>query len=158
MALYDAGLFDRLDIVINASDANLVGIEAARRGVYAESRVRDLTAAVRLKYFRQTNEGWQVIPELHNRIRWILANLIVESDVAELATSDVIFCHNVFIYFSESAICQTLRFFECKIRSSYSRHKRWRFESDQNDGSKGVLRGQQIRKRYNLYSKRQRVI
>ena len=115
MALYEAGLFDRLDIEISASDANFVGIETARRGVYDESRVRNLPAAVRLKYFRQTNEGWQVIPELHERIQWILANLIVESDIAELATSDVIFCHNVFIYFSESAICQTLRFFESKM-------------------------------------------
>lgn len=39
MALYEAGLFDRLDIEINASDANFVGIETARRGVYDESRV-----------------------------------------------------------------------------------------------------------------------
>jgi len=115
MALDEAGLFDRLDIEINASDANFVGIETARRGVYDESRVKDLPTAVRLKYFKQTNEGWQVIPELHKRIQWTLTNLIVERDIAELASSDVIFCHNVFIYFSKPAICQTVRFFESQM-------------------------------------------
>jgi len=112
MALQEAGLFDRLHIEINASDASFVGIQTARRGVYAETRVRDLPTAMRLKFFRQTSEGWQVIPELQKRIQWSVTNLIVESDIAELAHSDIIVCQNVFIYFSESAICQTLRFFE----------------------------------------------
>jgi len=112
MALDEAGLFNRLNIEINASDANLVGIETARQGIYADSKVVFLPTQARLKYFRQTNEGWQVIAELHKRIQWSLTNLIAENDIAELANSDIIICQNVFIYFSESTICQTLRFFK----------------------------------------------
>lgn len=112
MALDEAGLFDRLDFEIKGSDANFAAIEQARRGLYGDSRMESLSAELRSKYFRRTNEGWQVIPELHKRIQWSLTNLMDESDIAELATSDIICCHNVFIYFSESAIHQTLLFFE----------------------------------------------
>jgi chemotaxis protein methyltransferase CheR len=66
---------------------------------------------LRLKYFTLEQEGWQVTAELHNRIQWSVANLIVESEVAALAASDIIFCQNVFIYFSEEKIRQTIHLF-----------------------------------------------
>ena len=34
-----------------------------------------------------------------------------ESEIAPLATADIIFCRNVFIYFSETAISRTVRTF-----------------------------------------------
>jgi chemotaxis protein methyltransferase CheR len=36
---------------------------------------------------------------------------MTESEVAPLATADIIFCRNVFIYFSESSISRTVRLF-----------------------------------------------
>jgi chemotaxis protein methyltransferase CheR len=70
-----------------------------------------LSPELRFKYFVPVNEGWQVKPELHKRIRWSVTNIMSESETAELATSHIIFCCNVFIYFSAPAICQTLRLF-----------------------------------------------
>jgi chemotaxis protein methyltransferase CheR len=40
-----------------------------------------------------------------------VANLVESGDVAPLAASDVIFCRNVFIYFSDDAIRRTTRTF-----------------------------------------------
>jgi chemotaxis protein methyltransferase CheR len=109
MALAEAGWFDRLHIELYASDASFAAIAKAQRGVYCETRMRYLSSELRDKYFNPLNEEWQVKPELHKRIRWSLTNLMVEEEIAELATSHIIFCCNVFIYFSASAICQTLR-------------------------------------------------
>lgn len=111
MALIEAGWFDRLDIEIYGSDASFVAIEKAQQGVYSESRVRDLSPDLQVKYFIPVNEGWQVKPELHKRIQWSVTNIMSEREIAELAASHIIFCCNVFIYFSDSAICQTLSLF-----------------------------------------------
>ena len=111
MALAESGWFDRIQIELFGSDASFVAIEKAQRGVYSESRVMDLSPELRFKYFTPANEGWQVRPELHKRIQWSVANLMSESEVAEFAGSHIIFCCNVFIYFSAAAISQTLRLF-----------------------------------------------
>jgi chemotaxis protein methyltransferase CheR len=45
-----------------------------------------------------------------------VVNLVDESEVATQAAAHVIFCRNVFIYFSESAISKTVRSFAKFIR------------------------------------------
>lgn len=111
MALSEAGWLDRIRIELYASDANFAVIEEARRGVYSESKVSYLPPELRSKYFVPVNEGWQVKPELHKRIRWSVTNLMVESEIAELAASHIIFCLNVFIYFTAPTIERTLNLF-----------------------------------------------
>lgn len=116
MALTEAGWIDRIHIELYGSDASFIAVEKARLGVYGETRIRDLSPELRLKYFTPVNGGWQVKPEIHKRILWSVTNLMGESEIAELATSDIIFCCNVFIYFSASAITQTLRTFGKQMR------------------------------------------
>ena len=111
MTLSEAGWLDRIQIEFYASDANFVVIEKAQRGVYSESRMRYVSPELRSRYFIPVSEGWQVKPELHKRIQWSVKNLMIESEMAELAASHIIFCLNVFIYFSAPTICQLLRLF-----------------------------------------------
>ena len=111
MAISEAGWFDRLAIEIYASDASFIALEKARRGRYEDSKVRHLSPELRAKYFAPVNNEWQIEPELHGRVRWSLANLMNENEIAALASSDIIFCRNVFIYFSDPAISQTLGLF-----------------------------------------------
>ena len=111
MALSEAGWLDRIQVEIYGSDASYAAIEKAQQGVYSEIKLMRLSSELRLKYFIPVDEGWQVKPELHKRIQWSVANLMIESEIAELAASHIIFCCNVFIYFSAPAICQTLRLF-----------------------------------------------
>jgi chemotaxis protein methyltransferase CheR len=111
IALQEAGWFERLPIELYGSDISTQAIEQARRGVYGERAFRTLPAALRARYFAPASGGWQVAPELHARVRWSTANLMNAGAVASLAAASAIFCRNVFIYFSEAAIRQTVRLF-----------------------------------------------
>lgn len=111
MALDQAGWFERLHIGIEACDGNIDSIATARSGVFKERRLRSLAPALRDKYFVPTEDRWQVVPELHQRIRWALANLCNEKAVAHYATADIIFCQKVLIYFSDAKAEKVLRSF-----------------------------------------------
>jgi chemotaxis protein methyltransferase CheR len=63
------------------------------------------------KYFSETAGGWQVAPELLARVRWATANIAIQAEIAALATAPVIFCRNVFLYFSRDAIRRTVQAF-----------------------------------------------
>lgn len=108
IALEDKGWLDRVQI--HGSDASTMAIEKAKLGVFRQRAFRNLTADLRDRYFVENDAAWRVDPRIHNRIKWSVANLTNEADVAPLAsTSQVIFCRNLFIYFSNDAIRKTLR-------------------------------------------------
>ena len=116
MALNEAGWFERASIEIFASDASSKAIERAQAGVYRERAFRNLSAPLRDRYFKPDGSQWRVRSEIHSRIKWGIANLIEESQIATLAAADFIFCRNVFIYFSESAIARVVRSFSRAVR------------------------------------------
>jgi len=112
MALQETGWFDRASIEIHASDGSSVAIEKATQGVYRERSFRNLSPERRARYFcPDSSTTWRIRPELHSRVRYSIANLMDETDFAGLAAADVIFCRNVFIYFSDIAITKTVRSF-----------------------------------------------
>jgi chemotaxis protein methyltransferase CheR len=108
MALNEAGWLRRAEIEIYASDASTAAVEKARRGLYRERSFRNLSPALRAKYFAPEQGMWRVVPELHARIKWQRANLMAKAEVEYLAGSPVVFCRNVFIYFSPATIRHTL--------------------------------------------------
>lgn len=118
MALDEAGWLGRAPVEIHASDASTAAVEKARRGIYRERSFRNLPAGLRAKYFTQEGETktWRVDPKLHTLIKWGVVNLMDEAEVAPLAAANVIFCRNVFIYFSGQSISRTVRAFAAHIR------------------------------------------
>jgi chemotaxis protein methyltransferase CheR len=118
LALNEAGWFGRLPIEIDASDASPRAIEKARAGLYRERSFRTLAPDLRDKYFaREDQKSWRVDSGLQRRINWQVANLRDKSEVARLAKVQAIFCRNVFIYFSDQAVSETLNTFAASIRS-----------------------------------------
>jgi len=117
IALNEAGWFERMPIEILASDASSKAIERAREGVYRDRAFRNLPAGLRERYFSKEGSGWRVRSDIHSRIKWGIANLVEEEQVAPFAAADFIFCRNVFIYFSENAIRRAVRSFSKFIRS-----------------------------------------
>jgi chemotaxis protein methyltransferase CheR len=111
MALAEKGWFERAPIEIYASDASRSAIAKARRGLYRERSFRNLPPHLRARYFREDQGAWRIAPEIHSKIRWATVNLLSEADVAQMAKSTIIFCRNVFIYFSDEAIRKTVRWF-----------------------------------------------
>jgi chemotaxis protein methyltransferase CheR len=111
LALNEREWFDRAPIEIYASDASRVNIEKARRGLFRERSFRSLPPLLREKYFTQEGAGWKIAPEIHRRVSFERANLVSRAEIARLARSQIIFCRNVFIYFSDDSIRRTLKFF-----------------------------------------------
>ena len=111
IALAEAGLLQQRPIEIVASDASGTLVDRARRGLYAERSFRGLPAVLRDRYFAREGPAWRVDPGVHERIRWTTANLVDPAEVRPLAAADVIFCRNVFIYFSDDTITQVARLF-----------------------------------------------
>lgn len=111
IALAEAGLLFRQPIEIVGSDASAALVERARRGLYGERSFRNLPPTLRDRYFRFEGGGWRVDPRVHAGIRWTTANLVEPADVRPLAAADVIFCRNVFIYFSDAAVGHVARLF-----------------------------------------------
>lgn len=110
IALDEAGWFDRAEVEIFGCDASTSAIEKARVGIYSRYRL-GIDDALLDKYFLPVNEEWQIAPALRQRIQWSVANLFNENEIAGFADADIIFCRNVFIYFSDSAIVKTLSLF-----------------------------------------------
>ena len=105
IALAEAGLLGRQPIQIVATDASAALIERAKRGTYGERSFRNLPQSLRDRYFREVSTGvWRVDPGVHREIKYSVANLVNADEVRPLAAADVIFCRNVFIYFSDETI------------------------------------------------------
>jgi chemotaxis protein methyltransferase CheR len=110
MALEEAGLYKH-PIQIVASDASEAALERARTGLYRERSFRTMPPELREKCFRPSRDHWLLNPNILSRVRFERVNLAAKTETGELARSPVIFCRNVFIYFSQEAIRRVVRQF-----------------------------------------------
>ena len=112
MLLTEAGWFDRAPIELLASDASPSAIARAERGWYGARAFRNLPVEMRDRYFVEDDRGWSVVPSLRRRVAYDIVNLMDESQVARHAIAPIVFCRNVFIYFSDASIKRALSVFE----------------------------------------------
>jgi chemotaxis protein methyltransferase CheR len=112
MLLSEAGWFERAPIKLIASDASPGAIARARRGNYTRRSFRNLPPALREKYFVEHEDCWSVIPSLRQRVSYDIVNLMSEAEVARHADAPIVFCRNVFIYFSDRSIRRAVSVFE----------------------------------------------
>jgi chemotaxis protein methyltransferase CheR len=120
LALEESGWFARLPIEIHASDASEAALRKAAAGHYAERSFRQLAEPLREKYFDYDGKArdWVVKPSLKARVTtWSRVNVVQPVEVAALATADVIFCRNLFIYFAPSTIRQVTEQFADRMPS-----------------------------------------
>lgn len=90
---------EKWDIRIFASDLSFKALEAANRGVYAESRVRGAVPDELVpRYFDAAEGGLRVKESLKRLVVFDYHNLKHENGLTGL---DAIFCRNVMIYFDE---------------------------------------------------------
>ncbi len=85
-------------VQILATDICGAVIDKAKAGIYSQFEVqRGLPIGLLIKYFTQTNERWQIAPELRGMVQFRTLNLL--NDFSPLGGFDVVFCRNVLIYF-----------------------------------------------------------
>ena len=111
MLLEERGWFDRVPIEIFGSDASRAAIAKANLGRYGARSFRNLPLPLQEKYFVRTDAHWRVAPGLHRRVTFDVVNLMAPDEVARHASAPVIFCRNVFIYFSDHSVRRTLETF-----------------------------------------------
>ena len=107
MALSEAGLFGNTHIEIHAGDASEAALEKARGRRYSRRAFRQLPEAMREKYFTRDadREQWVVRPELFARISsWNRVNIVNPAEMSLVASADVVFCRNLFIYFTPACV------------------------------------------------------
>ena len=120
MALEEGGWFSRASIELHASDASESALRKAAAGTYGARSFRQLPDALRDKYFDQEPGGrtWRVKPWLHARVTsWSRVNVVHAEEIAPYAAADVIFCRNLFIYFTEATIRQVVEQFARQMRT-----------------------------------------
>lgn len=98
-------------IEIIGSDASEAAIEKARSGIFRERAFRTTPPEIKAKYFTQRREHWALHSDILRRVRFERVNLVAPAEIDELARAPIIFCRNVFIYFSKDVIAQTVRRF-----------------------------------------------
>lgn len=114
ISLLEAG-FGSHPIEINATDASGVALAKAREATFREKAFRTFPAALKEKYFLPYGNLWKLRPELAQRVSFSQANLMAPEEISGFARSPVIFCRNVFIYFSAHAIRKTVATFASRM-------------------------------------------
>ena len=119
MALAETGAFDRVPIEIHASDASGAALERAAARRYSGRAFRTLPDSLRQKYFSPEGDGaWRVNDDLFRRVTsWTRVNLARPAEALPLSHCDVIFCRNLFIYFTEAGIRQVIDGFADRMPS-----------------------------------------
>ena len=110
IALNEAG-WGNHPIEIMASDASLGALEKAQKAHYRERSLRSLPVHLRKKYFTEGENGFQLSLSIMSRVQFHKANILEPKEIAIMSTSPVIFCRNVFIYFSPDTIRRALFLF-----------------------------------------------
>jgi chemotaxis protein methyltransferase CheR len=95
-------------ITIVGTDINSRFLQKAHTGVYGEWSFRATPLHLKQRYFRRTGNGaFAILPEIRQMVRFSQLNL-AGGNYPSFATNtndmDVIFCRNVFIYFSPDRI------------------------------------------------------
>jgi len=120
ISLSESGWFEHIPIEIYASDFSSKAILKAQAGLFGNYSFRHWPKKLLDKYFVIKDHQYQIIHSIHERIQWKLINLNNKDDIAQMAGMNIIFCRNVFIYFSDIAIRKTIRhFYECMTRPGY---------------------------------------
>lgn len=95
-------------VTIVGTDINPRFLQKANAGVYSEWSFRTTPLHLRERYFQRTENGnFAILPEIRRMVRFSQLNLAegtYPSFVNNTNDMDVIFCRNVFIYFSPDRI------------------------------------------------------
>lgn len=115
IALLEAG-WSHHPIEIFASDASEAALAKAQACVYRERSFRALPMELRAKYFVTQPDGQHALkPEVRSRVTFHWANLVALDEALAIPIVNVIFCRNVFIYFSPTMIKRVLPAFARRL-------------------------------------------
>lgn len=108
LAMTDTQL--RGEFTVWGGDISQQAIEVARRGRYGPRAIAGIPSEHRQRFVRTVTDGgapeYEIAEELRRRVRFTTINLLTGSGVS--LNHDVIFCHNVLIYFPPAVASQVV--------------------------------------------------
>lgn len=94
-----AGSYHATAYGVTGTDISLSALSKSRDGTYSGSKLEQVDAQLRERYFQKLPEGqYQVVPSLAARVCFARLN-VLELGSAPMSDMDVIFCQNLLIYF-----------------------------------------------------------
>ena len=109
-----------IDYEITGTDISESVIKTARSGVYKTYSMRNTAPYYLKKYFKVTASGYEIAPEIKNKVNFRLLNLYDDLEMKKMFNYDVIFCANVLIYFDlKSKIKVVNRLYNSLNRDGY---------------------------------------
>ena len=107
IALADGGV-PPTACTIEGIDISRPAVEKARAGRYRDFSFRQTDAALRERYFRLAEGGWEIAPALRDSVRFRQGNLLEPACLAGDRPYDLIFCRNLLIYLHAAARVRVL--------------------------------------------------
>src|SRR5215831_11155723 len=103
------------DFTVWGSDISRYAIEVARRGRYGRRAVASVRPEDQrfLRSLNAVTPEYDITDELRQRTRFMVANLVANDNFS--VSYDVIFCHNVLIYFSPAAVTHAVAFLASRL-------------------------------------------
>ena len=113
--LNESRWFQRADIKLFATDASPAAINRARAGLYRGRSFRALPEELKEKYFVAEGRNFRVAAEMQDKITYDVVNLVTPGSTDAYARVPVIFCRNVFIYFTPDTVSRVVESFAEKM-------------------------------------------
>ncbi|KUJ95717.1 MAG: Chemotaxis protein methyltransferase [Desulfonauticus sp. 38_4375] len=103
---------DSWKIKITANDLSASVLKSAKRGIYTPYALRTTPPNIINRYFKEIgNEKYQILPQVAKYVEFVQLNLSDKFQVKRIPKSDVVFCRNVIIYFSEEVKKNVISYF-----------------------------------------------
>ena len=105
------------EFTVWGGDISRYAVDIARRGRYGPRAAATVPDAYRHRFLIAVDTGstteYDVVDELRQRTRFMVTNLVGNDGFS--VNHDVIFCHNVLIYFSPAAVTQAVAFLASRL-------------------------------------------
>ncbi len=107
IALAEAGV-PSTHWMVDAVDLSTRNLTRARRGLFSNFSFRETSDALRNRYFRRVEGGWEIDPSLGEAVRFQQGNMLDPTFLASVEPFDLIFCRNLLIYLHTGARAQVI--------------------------------------------------
>lgn len=91
---------NNIKVNVMGTDISEESLDVARRAIYENERLKDVSVRMKNRYFKKEGEDYVVGQNLKNAIRFSKHDLFTKSHLSQL---DLIMCRNVLIHFNRSS-------------------------------------------------------
>ena len=108
MALMDHGLAPG-QFRIDAIDVSRLALAKARHATYGNNSFRNGNQGFRQRYFKQTEAGCELLPEVRQTVTFHQGNILDHAFMRSFSSYDIIFCRNLLIYLDQASREKTVK-------------------------------------------------